>query len=129
MNQPWLRVAAGVVLALLATAGGAFAFGLETRPQTPLIVRSIWLGGLLGLTIATVSVGSQVAFTMRRPTSNASFGAMVGGFFAKGLALLAGVFVLHGTGWGHPAAFGVALLVSAGVVTAFGLSALASTRR
>lgn len=118
-----------MVLALLATAGGALAFGLEVGPETPRIVRSIWLGGLLGLAIAAVSVGSQVAFTMRRPTSNASFGAMVGGFFAKGLALLAGVFVLHGTGWGHPAAFGVALLVSAGLVTAFGLSALATSRR
>lgn len=118
------RALLGALAAALATAAAFYVLGASfDGPRGPLAA-GVVAGGILGALLAAASAGAQVVLVERRPESNASYAAMVAGFFAKGAALVVGILLCRGGSAVEPASFAISFLVSAALVTSVALSAL-----
>ncbi len=124
-----IRPIAGTFLGLVATASVAAIWFARGDGAHAAEAWGIVLGGGAGSLLSGCSTGAQVALVRRRPASSASYGAMVAGFFAKGLVLVAGVLLLQRPDSPADAsAFGVAFVAGAALAAAIGLSAFAPSK-
>lgn len=118
------RIIAGAFFGFLATAAGYVV--CQNASELPReVALGVAVGGVLGTVVATASCGAQVALVARKPSSNASFAAFVGGFFSKLVVLVVGILLLNRPGAALDAtSFGVSFLCAAGIVSIIILSSL-----
>jgi len=109
------RVALGACLGVAATLA---AWLIAHRSG------AVLAGGLVGTLLGAAFTGAQVVLVERAPKSNASFLAMVVGFFAKGSALVVGILLLNADPAGQPIAFALAFLGALALVSIVVFSAL-----